>query len=155
MKIHEILKEENLNELNWRKTAATGALALGALGSIGQANANDAGSRRVTIGPDGQTTQSAAQQMAQQGVKPSVEKPGAVMPNQDLDTIEKVEKFPNGSIKVYHDGETYDGVEVPYDAPIPRGAKKLKIQKSQMGFRSIGNFTVYLTPIGKAYIYSK
>ncbi len=152
MRIHEILAEEQVDELNWRKGLAVGALALGALGG---AQANDQGdSRRITVGPDGQQSASYAQQMAQQGVKPSAENPG-MMPNQELDAAQKVEKTSDG-IKIIYNDKEYDVTEVPADtAMVPRGAKKIKVLKSQLGFRSIGNFTAYLLPSGKAYLYSK
>jgi len=46
MRVYEILTEEQLDEINWRKGLATGALALGALGAVGQAQA------RVVPGQD-------------------------------------------------------------------------------------------------------
>lgn len=54
------MTEDQLDEINWKKAAATGALALGALGAMSPAQA------RVTMGPDGQMTPSFAQRMQQQ-----------------------------------------------------------------------------------------
>ncbi len=127
MRIHELITENQLDEIDWKKGLATGAMALGALGS--PAFAAD---------------------------EPSVpDNPGRVMPNQNLDTAEKVERTPDG-IKITHGGKEYDAVEVPAETTmVPRGALKIKVQKAQMGFRSLGNFTTYLLPNGKAYIYSK
>lgn len=152
MRANEFIREESIKELNWRKAAAT--VALGSLGAIGQAHADDAPTRRVTIGPDGQTTQSFAQHMAQQGATPSDNTSDRVMPNQDLNSVEKIEKSENG-ITIHYGGETYDAVEVPKDSPTPRGAKRLKVHQAQMGQRGIGNYLVYLLPNGKAFIYSK
>lgn len=155
MRANEFIREERVEELNWRKAAATGAVALGALGAMGQAHANDdASTRRVTVGPDGQTTQSFAQQMAQQGATPSDDRSDRVMPNRDLEAVEKIERTEDG-LKIHHGGQTYDAVEVPKDSPTPRGAKRLKVHQAQMWQRGIGNYLVYLLPNGKAFIYSK
>lgn len=153
MRIQEILSESELQELNLRKGLATAALT--AMGALGSAQASDEpASRRITVDPNGQTNLSYAQQMAQHGIKPSSEK-STFMPNQDLEAAEKVVKTPDG-IKITHGGKEYDAVEVPADTTmVPRGALKIKVQKSQMGLRSLGNYTAYLLPNGKAYIYSK
>ncbi len=78
----------------------------------------------------------------------------AQMPNQNLETAEKVERTADGFV-LYYDGKEYRAVEVPKDAPTPRGAKTIKINQAQMGIRGIGNYTAYLLPDGRAYIYSK
>jgi hypothetical protein len=41
MRAHEFLKEQELAEINWKTAVATGALALGALGGAGHAQAAD------------------------------------------------------------------------------------------------------------------
>jgi hypothetical protein len=149
MRAREFIKEESIEEINWRKAAATGALALGALGAMGSAQA------RVTPNADGSTTPSAAQQMAANpDFKQGVAKPGGVMPNQDVDKADKVERTETGII-VHFDGKEYEGVKVSKDGPTPRGAKMIKITQGQMGERGIGNYTTYLLPNGKAFIYSK
>lgn len=149
MRAREFIREESIEEINWRKAAATGALALGALGAMGSAQA------RVTPNADGSMSPSAAQQMAANpDFKPSAEKPGGVMPNQDVAKADKVERTETG-IVVHFDGKEYQGVEVPKDGPTPRGAKMIKITQGQMGIRGIGNYTTYLLPNGKAFIYSK
>ena len=148
MRIHEILTEEQLDEINWRKGLATGAMALGALGAMGQAQG------RVSMGPDGQTTPSFAQQVAQQGAQASAEKPGSELPNRELDTAEKVERTDYGFL-ITHNGKEYRGVEISKDGPTPRGAKMISVQQAQMGFRGIGSYKAALLPDGKAYIYSK
>ena len=147
MRINEILTEQELEELNWRKGLATAAMAAGALGAMGAANA------RVVPGQDSPeinrlTGQPNTVQMAPQ------DNTDRAMPNQNLDTVEKVQRSADG-IKIQHGGETYNAVEVPKDSPTPRGAQKLKVHQAQMGIRGIGNYTVYLLPNGKAYIYSK
>jgi len=146
MRAHEILTEEQLNELDWRKGLATGAMALGALGAMGSAQArvtpdHDPSINRLTGKPN--VTQVAPTQQ-----------PSAQMPNQNLDSAEKVERSADG-IVVHYGGKEYQGVEVSKDGPTPRGAKMIKIQQAQMGERGIGNYTTYLLPSGKAYIYSK
>ena len=145
----EGVTEEQLDEINWKKAAATGAMALGAMGALGSAGSAHA---RVSLGADGQMSPSAAQQMAQQGFQASAEKSGGQMPNQNVDTAEKVERSDTG-IVVHHGGKEYKGMLVPKDGPTPRGAKMIKIQQSQMGERGIGNYTTYLLPNGTAYIY--
>jgi hypothetical protein len=149
MRVNEILTEEQLNELNWKKAAATGAMALGAMGALGSAGSAHA---RVSPGADGQMSLSAAQQMAQQGFQASAEKSGGQMPNQNVDSAEKVERSDTG-IVVHHGGKEYKGVLVPKDGPTPRGAKMIKITQGQMGERGIGSYTTYLLPNGTAYIY--
>lgn len=148
MRINEILTEQELDEINWKKAAATGALALGALGAMGSAQA------RVTPQADGSMSPSFAQQMSQQGTQASAEKPGGVMPNQNLDKAERVERSESGII-VHYDGKEYQATQVPKDSPTPRGAKQIKVLQGQMGERGIGNYTTYLLPNGKAFIYSK
>ena len=141
--------EGRIDEINWKKAAATGAMALGAMGALGSAGSAHA---RVSLGADGQMSPSAAQQMAQQGFQASAEKSGGQMPNQNVDTAEKVERSDTG-IVVHHGGKEYKGMLVPKDGPTPRGAKMIKIQQSQMGERGMGNYTTYLLPNGTAYIY--
>ena len=63
MKINEILVEEQLDEINWRKAAATGALALGALGALGTSQA------RVSPQDDGKMSPSFSQQVAAKSEK--------------------------------------------------------------------------------------
>jgi hypothetical protein len=145
----EGMTEEQLDEINWKKAAATGAMALGAMGALGSAGSAHA---RVSLGADGQMSPSAAQQMAQQGFQASAEKSGGQMPNQNVDTAEKVERSDTG-IVVHHGGKEYKGMLVPKDGPTPRGAKMIKIQQAQMGERGMGNYTTYLLPNGTAYIY--
>jgi len=145
----EGMTEEQLDEINWKKAAATGAMALGAMGALGSAGSAHA---RVSLGADGQMSPSAAQQMAQQGFQASAEKSGGQMPNQNVDTAEKVERSDTG-IVVHHGGKEYKGMLVPNDGPTPRGAKMITIQQAQMGERGIGNYTTYLLPNGTAYIY--
>ena len=154
MKASEFITEAELNEINWRKAAATGAFALGALGSMAGAQADD--SRRVMPTADGGTTQSAAQQMAANpDFKPSAPKPGGVMPNQDVQQVDSVNQDASGNYVLTVDGKQYNAEVMPKDYPmVPRGAKKAKVSASQMGERSIGNYTVYLMPTGRAFIMS-
>jgi hypothetical protein len=154
MKASEFITEAELNEINWRKAAATGAFALGALGSMAGAQADD--SRRVMPTADGGTTQSAAQQMAANpDFKPSAPKPGGVMPNQGVQQVDSVNQDASGNYVLTVDGKQYNAEVMPKDYPmVPRGAKKAKVSASQMGERSIGNYTVYLMPSGRAFIMS-
>jgi hypothetical protein len=76
------------------------------------------------------------------------------MPNQNLETAEKVDRTDDGII-ITHNGKQYQAVEVPKDGPTPRGAQMIKVQQAQLGMRGIGNYTTYLLPNGRAYIYSK
>jgi hypothetical protein len=155
MRANEFITESELQEINWRKAAATGAFALGALGSMAGAQAGD-DSRRVMPTADGGTTQSAAQQMAANpDFKPSVAKPGGVMPNQDVQQVDSVSQDSSGNYVLSLDGKQYNAEIMPKDYPmVPRGAKKAKVSASQMGERSIGNYTVYLMPSGRAFIMS-
>lgn len=146
MRIDEILTEQQLTELDWRKGLATAAMAAGALGAMGSAHGRvvpgqeqDPGINRLTGKPIA-TQASPAQE------------PSASMPNQNLETAEKVERTANG-ITITHDGQTYEAAIVPKGSPVPRGAKAIKVQQGQLGIRGIGNYTTYLLPNGKAYIY--
>ena len=136
-RVEQNLSGEQLDEINWKKAAATGAVALGALGGLGASGSAQA---RVMQGPDGQMSPSFAQQMAQQTQQTA--QTGA----------EKVERSADG-IVVHYDGKEYKGVLVPKDGPTPRGAKMIKITQAQMGERGIGSYTAYLMPNGTAYIY--
>lgn len=86
--------------------------------------------------------------------EPSGQQLGSQMPNQNLDSAEKVERTADGLV-IHYGGKEYQAVEVPKDSPTPRGAKMIKIHQAQLGIRGIGNYTTYLLPNGKAYIYSK
>jgi hypothetical protein len=155
MRANEFITEETLDEINWRKAAATGAFALGALGSMAGAHAGD-DSRRVTPTADGGTTQSVAQQMAANpDFKPSAAKPGGVMPNQDVQQVDNVTQDASGNYVLTVDGKQYNAEVMPKDFPmVPRGAKKAKVLAGQMGERGINNYTVYLMPSGRAFIMS-
>ena len=140
-------EQEQLDEINWRKGIATGAMALGALGALG---AGGAAHGRVSIGPDGQATPSVAQQI-QPGSQ--VKQSGGTIANQDVQTVEKVTKDDQGNIIITHGGNEYKAKSLPSDFPmIPRGAIKAKVEQAQMGHRGIGNYTVYLMKNGSAYL---
>ena len=74
MKIVEIINEDRVDEINWRKAAATGATALAAMGAFGKADASD-NTRRVSPQADGSMSQSFAQQVAANASKIQVVKP--------------------------------------------------------------------------------
>jgi len=154
MRAEEFITEETLDEINWRKAAATGAFALGALGGMSGAQADD--SRRVMPTADGGTTMSAAQQMAANpDFKPSAPKPGGVMPNQDLRQVDKVNRDEDGNYTINHDGKEYNAQVMPRDfTMVPRGAMKAKVSAGQLGERSIATYPVYLMPSGRAFIMS-
>lgn len=149
MRISEILTEEQLDEIDRRGflrglgAAAFGAATLGAMGGaharVVPGQGDDSNINRLTGKPN----------VVQ--VAPD-EKPSAPMPNQSVDSAEKVEKTADGII-VHYGGKTYKGIEVPKGSPTPRGAKMIKIHQAQMGERGIGNYTTYLLPNGSAVIY--
>lgn len=151
MRAYEFITEEELEELNWKKALATGALAgATALSALSPAQA------RVSIGPDGQPTQSMAQQLASNPeFKQSADKSDTGLPNQDLQQVDKVDRDDNGNYTIKHDGKEYKAEILPKDFSMePRGSTKVKVQQAQMGQRGIGNYVAYLMPNGKAYILS-
>ena len=144
MRINEILTEEELTELNWRKGLATAALGAAALGSMGGANArvvpgDDASINRLTGKPNIEQPAQAAE-------------PSASMPNQNLQAVNQVERTANG-ITITQDGNTYNVKVMAKGGPTPRGGKMMKVSQAQFGERGIGNYTVYLMPNGTAYLY--
>jgi hypothetical protein len=144
MRSFEFINESNSLDESWKEKVAAAALA-GTM-SLG-ANA------RVMPGADPDVNRLTGKPNATQ-VAPNQEEPEARLPNQNLDTAQKVERTENG-ITINYDGKDYNAIEVPKDSPTPRGAKMIKVTQAQMGIRGIGNYTTYLLPSGKAYIYSK
>lgn len=148
MRINEILTEEELTEINWRKGLATAALGAAAFGSTGSASA------RVMPGDDpsiNRLTGKPNTELSTQAQRPS--QAGAEMPNQNLQQVDNVERTESG-ITITQDGNTYEVKVVPKDTNItPRGGKKMKVQQAQVGERGIGNYVVYLMPNGIAYLY--
>ena len=148
MRVNEILTEEQLNELNWRKGLATAALGAAALGSMGNASA------RVMPGDDPSINRLTG--------KPNIEQPaqaerpqqtGSEISNQNLQQVDNVERTESG-ITITQDGKTYEVKVVPKTTSVvPRGGKKMKVQQAQVGERGIGNYVVYLMPNGMAYLY--
>ena len=147
MRVDEILTEEQLNELNWRKGLATAALGAAALGSMGNASA------RVMPGDDPSINRLTG--------KPNIEQPaqaerpqqtGSEMPNQNLQAVDQVERTDNG-ITITHNGTAYQVKVAPKGGPTPRGGKMMKVHQAQVGERGIGNYVVYLMPNGMAYLY--
>lgn len=128
-----------LDEVNWKKALATGALAgAAALGSMSPAQA------RVSIGPDGQMTPSFAQQMQQTpNVKPSDDtSSSAELPGKDLPSAEKVNRDGSNIIVTYN-GNDYTAVMLDKDGPQPRlgpGTIQIKIPMAMMGIRGLGNY---------------
>lgn len=138
MRAYEFIYEQDLEELNWKKALATGALAgAAALGSVSPAQA------RVSIGPDGQMTPSFAQQIKNTDSKTDVEKSSNTeLPGKDLPSAEKVDRD-GKDITVSYDGKEYKAVMLDPDGPQPRlgpGTLKIKIPMAMMGYRGIGNF---------------
>ena len=147
MRINEILTEEELTEINWRKGLATAALGAAALGSMGNANA------RVTLGDDpsiNRLTGKPNTELSVQADRPS--QPGAEMPNQNLQAVDKVDRTAD-SITITQDGKSYDVKIVPKGSPTPRGGKMMKVTQAQVGERGIGSYVVYLLNSGTAYLY--
>ena len=148
MRANEILTEEQLNELNWRKGLATAALGAAALGSMGNASA------RVMPGDDpsiNRLTGKPNTELSTQAERPA--QPSAEMPNQNLQKVDQVEQTDTG-ITITQDGKTYGVKVVPKDANItPRGGKKMRVEPGQLGIRGLGNYVVYLMPSGVAYLY--
>lgn len=176
MLINEIINEEQLDEINWKKGLATAAMAAGAMGALGTANA------RVVPGQDADVNRLAGKPVATQqanmtvdqakkdpryGVDPEFTKEvdkadafsnglgkqaDAQMPNQNLQAVDQVERTANG-ITITQDGNTYNVKVMAKGGPTPRGGKMMKVQQAQVGERGIGNYTVYLMPNGTAYLY--
>jgi hypothetical protein len=148
MRVNEILTEEQLNELNWRKGLATAALGAAALGSIGNASA------RVMPGDDpsiNRLTGKPNTELSVQSDRPS--QPGAEMPNQNLQRVDQVDQTDAG-ITITQDGKTYEVKVVPKTTSVvPRGGKTMKVEPGQLGIRGLGNYIVYLMPSGIAYLY--
>jgi len=148
MRVDEILTEEQLNELNWRKGLATAALGAAALGSMGNANA------RVMPGDDpsiNRLTGKPNTELSVQSDRPS--QPGAEMPNQNLQRVDQVDQTDAG-ITITQDGKTYEVKVVPKTTSVvPRGGKTMKVEPGQLGIRGLGNYIVYLMPSGIAYLY--
>lgn len=152
MRINEILTEEQLDEIDRRGfLRGIGAAALGAaaLGSMGNANA------RVTPGDDpsiNRLTGKPNTELSVQADRPS--QPGAEMPNQNLQAVDKVDRTADG-ITITQDGKSYDVKIVPKGSPTPRGmgTKMMKVNQAQVGERGIGSYVVYLLNSGTAYLY--
>jgi len=148
MRVNEILTEEQLNEINWRKGLATAALGAAALGSMGNASA------RVMPGDDpsiNRLTGKPNTELSVQSDRPS--QPGAEMPNQNLQRVDQVDQTDAG-ITITQDGKTYEVKVVPKTTSvIPRGGKTMKVEPGQLGIRGLGNYIVYLMPSGIAYLY--
>jgi hypothetical protein len=149
MRINEILTEEELTELNWRKGLATAALGAAALGSMGNASArvvpgDDPGINRLTGKPN--------TELSVQADRPS--QAGAEMPNQNLPAVDNVERTESG-ITITQDSKLYDVKVLPKGSPTPRGmgTKMMKVNQAQLGERGIGNYVVYLLNNGTAYLY--
>jgi hypothetical protein len=148
MRVNEILTEEQVNELNWRKGLATAALGAAALGSMGNAGA------RVMPGDDpsiNRLTGKPNTELSVQADRPS--QPGAEMPNQNLQRVDQVDQTDAG-ITITQDGKTYEVKVVPKTTSVvPRGGKTMKVEPGQLGIRGLGNYIVYLMPSGIAYLY--
>jgi hypothetical protein len=147
MRINEILTEEQLNEINWRKGLATAALGAAALGSIGNASA------RVTPGDDpgiNRLTGKPNTELSTQAERPA--QSGAEMPNQNLQAVDHVARTADG-ITITQDGKEYQVNIMQKGSVTPRGGKMMKVQQGQVGERGIGNYIVYLMPNGTAYLY--
>ncbi len=143
MRINEIITEEELNEINWRKGLATAALGAAALGSMGNANA------RVVPGDDASINRLTGKPNIEQ---PAQAEPSGSMSNADLPAVDQVERTAAGAT-IVHDGKSYDVRVVPKGAPTPRGGKMMKVSQAQLGERGIGNYVVYLLNNGTAYLY--
>jgi hypothetical protein len=148
MRVTEILTEEQLDELNWRKGLATAALGAAALGSMGNASA------RVMPGDDpsiNRLTGKPNTELSVQSDRPA--QPGAEMPNQNLQRVDQVDQTDAG-ITITQDGKTYEVKVVPKTTNVvPRGGKTMKVEPGQLGIRGLGNYIVYLMPSGIAYLY--
>lgn len=147
MRFHEIIREEQLDEIDRRGF-------LRGLGAAALAGTAGAAAARVTPGEDPNINRLTGRPNTAPSTNDEPRGNGGTIPNQNLETAERVERTADG-IVIQHNGKEYQAFEVPKDAPIPRGAKVIKVQQSQLGIRGIGNYTTYLLPSGKAYIYSK
>lgn len=80
MRINEIITEEELNEINWRKGLATAALGAAALGSMGNASA------RVVPGDDASINRLTGKPNIEQ---PAQAEPSGSMSNADLPAVDQ------------------------------------------------------------------
>ena len=144
MRINEIINEEQLDEINWKKGLATAAMAAGAIGSMGNASA------RVMPGDDPSINRLTGKPNIEQPAQAA--EPSASMPNQNLQAVDQVERTASGAT-IVHDGKSYDVKVVPKGSLTPRGGKMMKVSQAQFGERGIGNYVVYLLNNGTAYLY--
>jgi hypothetical protein len=144
MRAYEILSEQELLELNWRKLAATGALAgAAALGAVNPAQA------RVSMGPDGQLTPSFAQHLGQQSGQSSVEPASGTIERTQGVTVNRADQT------LEYKGKTYSIMRITKDGPQPRIARfdaKITVPMADLGFRGIGTLPATLAG-DTAYVY--
>ncbi len=119
MRINEIVLENGqLDELNWKKAAATGALALGAMGAMGNANARvsgdqDPGINRLTGKPNVIQVAPADQKPAAQAPKGfSKEYLQAVVDGKHPRPMVSVEKAQE--LLKQMDSKVGEGVKIPF-----------------------------------------
>jgi hypothetical protein len=149
MKINEILTEEELTEINWRKGLATAALGAAALGSVGNANArvmpgDDPSINRLTGKPNIEQPASDADAKTNRLIDhPRVfgqpGEPEAVRPAMST----SASRNEDGSFTVSYDNKEYQAVMYDKDGIQPRlspTAQKIIIPMAQLGIRSIGKY---------------
>jgi hypothetical protein len=115
MRINEITNESSINEINWKKIAAAGAMGAAALGAQG----NPLIDHPSVFGQPG----------APEVVRPAMST--AASRNED------------GSITISYDGKEYQAVMYDKDEIQPRlppGVQKIIIPMAQLGIRGIGKY---------------
>ena len=107
---------------------------------------------RVTIGPDGQTSPSFADQMKSQGAKPSQEPAASTpMPGSDLPRAEKADRVAQ---TVTVGGQEYEMIWLEPGGIRPRGGQRFSLPMGLLGIRGIGNY-IGIIAGGKAYMLPK
>lgn len=115
MRINEIISESQLNELNWKKLAAAGAMSAAALGAQG----NSLVDHPRVFGQPGQP----------EIVKPALS--SSASRNED------------GSVTISYDGKDYQAVMYNKDEIQPRlppTSQRIIIPMAQLGIRGIGKY---------------
>ena len=115
MRINEIVNESQLNELNWKKLAAAGAMSAAALGAQG----NPLVDHPKVFGQPGQ---------------PEISMPAF---------SDSASRNEDGTITVSYKGNTYQAVMYNKDEIQPRlppSAQKITIPMAQLGIRGLGKY---------------
>jgi len=118
MRINEIVNESQLNELDWKKLAAAGALSAAALG----AQSNPMVDHPKVFGQPGHPTASVA----------------------SIDMSDSASRNEDGTYTISYKGNNYQTVMYNKDEIRPRfspNAQRIMIPMPQLGIRSTGKYT--------------